>query len=165
MSPTTNVPAAYLPTGQARSFDKNLPGQTRTRTNQQRRSCLHQLIEKQHVSAADGKHFQPLSSLDVLTLPLRSLRSRRVDLADVLASLHRPSSSALANSAGSAADDERRPRTKAQIRADLATIAKLKLKLFFTPGAFRKLAKQAMLAEGRAFERCVKPPVCKLGNM
>ncbi|CAM9342694.1 unnamed protein product [Ectocarpus sp. 8 AP-2014] len=85
---------------------------------------------------------------------IRHLKTRtRVDLADVLASLHRPSSSALASSAGSAAEGERRLRTKAQIRADLATIAKLKLKLFFTPGAFRKLAKQAMLAEGRAFER------------
>ncbi|CAM9441381.1 unnamed protein product, partial [Ectocarpus sp. 4 AP-2014] len=85
---------------------------------------------------------------------IRNLKTlTRVDLADVLASLHRPSSPALANSAGSAADDERRSRTKGQVRADLATIAKLKLKLFFTPGAFRKLAKQAMLAEGRAFER------------
>ncbi|CAN0054047.1 unnamed protein product [Ectocarpus fasciculatus] len=97
---------------------------------------------------------------------IRDLKTlTRVDLADLLTSLHHPSSSAWANSAGggdvvaaaaaaaAAADDQRRPRTKAQIRADLATIAKLKLKVLFTPGAFRQLAKQAMLAEGRAFER------------
>lgn len=115
-------------------------------------------MEKQLASAADGKCFCPLSSLDLPT----PVHSTRVDLADLLGSLHRPSTSALANFAGSgdgaaaaAADDQRRPRTKAQIRADLTTIAKLKLKMFFTPGAFRKLAKQAMLAEGRAFERCV----------
>lgn len=44
-------------------------------------------------------------------------------------------------------------RRKAQIRDDLAAVARLRRRVFFTPGVFRALAKEALLAEGRAFER------------
>lgn len=44
-------------------------------------------------------------------------------------------------------------RTKGQVRADLAAVARLRMRMFFTPGVFRELAKEALLAEGRAFER------------
>lgn len=40
--------------------------------------------------------------------------------------------------------------------ADFATVVRLRLRMhLLVPGGFRGLAKEAMLAEGRAFERCV----------
>lgn len=95
----------------------------------------------------------------------------RVDIGDLISSLQQPASGAANNAAGSSegiatrtspaaatvpadvVNNKKNPRTKAQVRADLAAIARLRLRLFLAPGTFRKLAKEAMLAEGRAFER------------
>lgn len=52
-------------------------------------------------------------------------------------------------------------RTKVQIRSDLAAIARLRLRMFFSPGVFRELAKESLLAEGRAFERYDGPSVLR----
>lgn len=59
------------------------------------------------------------------------------------------------NSINSGSTNINRPRTKAQIRADLAAISRLRRRVLFTPAVFRELAKEALLAEGRAFERYV----------
>lgn len=45
------------------------------------------------------------------------------------------------------------PKSRKQVLADLAMVARLRLRLLVVPGAFRAMAKEAMLAEGRAFER------------
>lgn len=56
-------------------------------------------------------------------------------------------------------DDENRGgrrKSRAKARNGLAAVARLRWRLLLAPGLFRVLAKEAMLAEGRAFERCLR---------
>ena len=49
--------------------------------------------------------------------------------------------------------ERERPKSHMKVLADLAMVARLRLRLSVVPGTMRALAKEAMLAEGRAFER------------
>lgn len=56
-------------------------------------------------------------------------------------------------------DDENRggrQKSRAKTWNGLAAVARLRWRLLLAPGSFRALAKEAMLAEGRAFERCLR---------
>lgn len=46
-----------------------------------------------------------------------------------------------------------RRKSLLEVVSDLATVTRLRLGMFLTLGAFRALAMETMLAEGRAFER------------
>lgn len=51
--------------------------------------------------------------------------------------------------------ERRHRKPRKEVLSDLAVVTGVGLKLFVVPGVFRALAEEAMLAEGRAFERCV----------